>query len=92
MSILSILLTALIVGLLAFVVALVLKTRQGALGYVGAGYLGMGVGAWLFSLAKFTDPATIRIDDPPVAVPVLATLLGSLIVLFLFSRLVRARR
>jgi uncharacterized membrane protein YeaQ/YmgE (transglycosylase-associated protein family) len=89
---LSVLLTALIVGLLAFVVALLLRTRQGALGYVGAGWLGMGIGAWIFSLFKLTDPLTIRMSDPPVSVPVLATLVGSLIVLLVFSRLPRVRR
>ena len=86
---LATLLTALIVGLLAFVVALVLRARQSLLGYVGAGYLGMGIGGGLFSLLNVTDPLTIRITDPPVSVPVLATLVGALIVVFLFSRLVR---
>jgi hypothetical protein len=89
-ALLTVLLTALLIGLIAFVAALLLRTRQSALGYVGGGFLGMGIGVWLFGLLSFTDPATITITSPPVVVPVLATFVGSLIVM-LIVRLVRGR-
>jgi uncharacterized membrane protein YeaQ/YmgE (transglycosylase-associated protein family) len=87
---LALLVTALIVGLLAFVAALLLRSRQGVLGYVGAGYLGMGLGAWLFGLADFPDPAVVTLAG--ASIPVLATFVGALIVLLLFRLAGRARR
>jgi hypothetical protein len=89
-ELLGVLLTALLVGLIAFVAALLLRARQSALGYVGAGFLGMGIGAWLFSLVDLTDPLVLRLNDFGVVVPVLATFVGSLLVL-LVVRLVRGR-
>jgi hypothetical protein len=90
-ALLSVLLTALLVGLIAFVAAQLLTARQSLLGYVGAGTLGMGIGLWAFSRFSFDDPLTLRMTDPAVTLPVLATLLGSLIVLFVSSRVGRKR-
>jgi uncharacterized membrane protein YeaQ/YmgE (transglycosylase-associated protein family) len=84
------LIAALLFGVLAFVAALLLRTRQSVLGYVGAGFIGNGLGLWLFGLAKFPDPLTLPASAGGVAV--LATFLGALIVLLLFRLAGRARR
>jgi uncharacterized membrane protein YeaQ/YmgE (transglycosylase-associated protein family) len=83
------LIAALLFGVIAFVAALLLRTRQSVLGYVGAGFIGHGLGLWLFSLLKFADPLTLPASAGAVAV--LATFVGSLIVLLIF-RLVARRR
>jgi len=77
----NLLLHALIVGVIAFVAALLLRTRQGVLAYVGAGFLGEGIGLWLFGLVHVKEPLAVS------SVPVLATFVGALLV-FLVIRLV----
>jgi uncharacterized membrane protein YeaQ/YmgE (transglycosylase-associated protein family) len=87
---LALIVTALLVGVLAFVAALLVRTRQGVLGYVGAGFLGMGLGAWLFALVKVSDPLTVSVAG--ASVPILATFVGALLILLLFRLAPRVRR
>jgi uncharacterized membrane protein YeaQ/YmgE (transglycosylase-associated protein family) len=83
------LVTALLVGALAFAAALLVRTRQGILGYVGAGFLGAGLGAWLFGLAKVRDPLTVTLAGASIAI--LATFVGALLVLLVFRLARRVR-
>jgi uncharacterized membrane protein YeaQ/YmgE (transglycosylase-associated protein family) len=86
----GLLLYALIVALLAFGLSVLLRTRQGALGYVGAGFLGEHFGSWLLSLVKVTEPVALSLPDG-YAVRLVGALVGTAIVLLVF-RLVTRRR
>jgi len=88
---LGVLLTAAICGLLAYLAALLLKTRQGLLGYVGAGLLGMGIGMWFAGVIDATSwPYTLIIGS--ASVHLLWTFAGALLVLFLFRWVPRSAR
>jgi uncharacterized membrane protein YeaQ/YmgE (transglycosylase-associated protein family) len=89
MAPLALLVTALLAGVLAFVAALLLRTRESALGYVGAGILGAGLGGWLFSLFGIADPLVVSVAGATFAV--LATILGAFLVLLIVRLLRRVR-
>lgn len=79
----GVLLTAAICGLLAFLAALVLKTRASILGYVGAGLLGRGIGMWLAGLVRGTEwPYALNVST--ASVHLLWTFVGALLVLLVF--------
>lgn len=79
-ALLGVLLTAAICGLLAYLAALLLKTRTSVLGYIGAGLLGQGIGMWLAGAVKGTDwPYTLTISSS--SVHLLWVFVGALIVL-----------
>jgi hypothetical protein len=88
-ALLAVLLTAAICGLVAFLAALLLRTRTSVLGYVGAGLLGKGIGEWLGAALKAMDwPFSISLGG--AVVHVLWTFVGALIVL-LVAKLVAGR-
>jgi uncharacterized membrane protein YeaQ/YmgE (transglycosylase-associated protein family) len=88
---LGVLLTAAICALLAFLAALLLKTRLSILGYVGAGLLGQGIGMWIASAARGTTwPYTLAIGAS--SVHLLWVFVGALLVLLVFRLLPRATR
>jgi uncharacterized membrane protein YeaQ/YmgE (transglycosylase-associated protein family) len=87
-ALLGILLYALIVGLLAFVLGMLLRMRQSALGYVGAGFLGDKIGGWILQQVNVSEPLDVRLADFGVWIGVLGALIGTVLVLLVF-RLVR---
>ena len=80
-ALVSLLIDALLIGVIAFLAALILRMRQGVLAYVGAGFLGRGIGSWLFEMLHVKDPLVVH------GVPVLATLVGAVLV-FLIVKLI----
>ena len=87
---LAILLTAAICAGIAFLIGLVLKTRQSVLGYVGAGLLGNGIGVWIAAaLGAGHWPGLLTFSG--ASVHVLWAAVGILLVL-LVVRLVSHRR
>lgn len=88
---LGVLLTAAICALLAWLAALLLKTKQSVLGYIGAGLLGNGIGAWL-ALATGTGTWPGKVDIGPASVHLLWAFIGILLVLLVVRLVGRARR
>jgi len=89
-ALLGILLTTTICALLAFLAALLLRTRQSILGYIGAGLLGQAIGMWIAAAVHATDwPYTLILGASTVHL--LWTFIGALIVLLVF-RLFRSAR
>ena len=90
-ALVGVLLTALICALLAFLAALLLRTRQSILGYVGAGLLGQGIGSWLAGVVHGTSwPYALTVSSS--SVHLLWTFVGALIVLLVFRYVPRTSR
>jgi uncharacterized membrane protein YeaQ/YmgE (transglycosylase-associated protein family) len=89
-QLLGLLVYALLVALLAFGLSVLLRTRQGALGYVGAGFLGDHLGRWLLSLVKVSDPLVLDLPGG-YSLGIVGALVGTAIVLLLFRLITRRR-
>lgn len=90
-ALLGLLLTVAICALIAFVAALLLRTRQSVLGYIGAGLFGSMLGGWLAGAVKGTTwPG--KVDFSGASVHLLWTFVGALILLLIFRYAPRARR
>lgn len=87
-SLLAILLVTLICALLAFLAALLLRMRQGALGYIGAGLLGNMIGLWLAGVLNANVPGHIEVAG--ASVHLLWAFLGALLVLLIAKLVGRA--
>jgi hypothetical protein len=88
-ALIAILLTTAICAGLAFVAALLLKSRFGLLALVGAGLFGQQLGGWLGAAVHGTDwPYTLTVAH--ASVHLLWTFVGALGVLLLF-RLIPGR-
>jgi uncharacterized membrane protein YeaQ/YmgE (transglycosylase-associated protein family) len=90
-ALLGVLLTAALCALLAFLAALLLRTRQSILGYIGAGLLGQGIGMWIAAALHTTDwPYTLILGA--ASVHLLWVFVGALIVLLVFRLVPRSAR
>ena len=90
-ALLALLLTVAICALLAFLAALLLRSRHGVLGYIGAGLFGQGLGSWLASVAQGGGwPGSVTLSGSTVHL--LWTFLGALIILLIFRYAPRAKR
>lgn len=82
-ALLGILLGTLICALLAFLAALLLRTRQSVLGYIGAGLFGQLIGMWLAAVIHGGSwPFVLTVST--TSVHLLWTFVGALIVLLVF--------
>lgn len=89
-ALVALLLTVAICALLAFLAALLLRTRPSILGYIGAGLFGQGLGGWLGAAVKGTGwPYVLTIGG--ASVHLLWTFVGALLVLLVFRLAPRAR-
>jgi uncharacterized membrane protein YeaQ/YmgE (transglycosylase-associated protein family) len=79
----GVLLTAAICGLLAFLAALLLRTRVSILGYIGAGLFGQGIGMWLAG-AVHGGAWPYALTVSTASVHLLWTFVGALLVLLVF--------
>ena len=78
-------------ALLAFLAALLLRTRQSILAYIGAGLFGQALGMWIAGAVHGTAwPYTLTIATS--SVHLLWTFLGALIVLLLFRYVPRGAK
>ena len=84
------LLTAAICALLAFLAALLLRTRMSILAYVGAGLIGNAVGMWLATLVGTSVPGNISVAGANVHL--LWAFVGCLLVMLVVKLVGRSRR
>ena len=89
-GLLGFLLTAAICALLAFLAALLLRTRMSILAYVGAGLIGNAVGMWLATLIGASVPGNVSIGG--ASVHLLWAFVGCLLVVLIVKLIGRARR
>ncbi len=90
-ALVGLLLTVAICGLLAFLAALLLRTKQSVLGYVGAGLFGHLLGMWIAGAVHGTAwPYTLSIST--ASVHLLWTFVGALLILLVFRFVPRAAR
>jgi uncharacterized membrane protein YeaQ/YmgE (transglycosylase-associated protein family) len=89
-GLLSFLLLAAICALLAFLAALLLRTRMSILAYVGAGLIGNAVGMWLAKLIGASVPGDITIAGANVHL--LWAFVGCLLVVLVVKLVGRTRR
>jgi len=90
-ALLGLLVTVAICALIAFLAALLLRTRTSVLGYIGAGLFGQRLGMWIAGAVKGTEwPYTLTVLDS--GVHLLWTLVGALLVLLVFRFVPRSAR
>ena len=90
-ALVGLLLTVVICALLAFLAALLLKTRQSVLGYIGAGLFGRLLGGWIGDAVHGAAwPYTLTIST--ASVHLLWTFVGALLVLLVFRFVPRSAR
>ena len=88
-ALVGILINTALCALLAFLAAMLLRTRQSILAYIGAGLFGQALGMWIAGAVRGTAwPYTLTIASS--SVHLLWTFLGALIVLLLFRYVPRA--
>lgn len=84
----GVLVNAALCALLAFLAALLLRTRQSILGYIGAGLLGQGIGMWIAVAVRGTGwPYTLKLGA--AMVHLLWVFVGALLVLLVVKLLQR---
>ena len=84
----GVLVNAALCALLAFLAALLLRTRQSILGCLGAGLLGQGIGMWIAVAVRGTGwPCTLKLGA--ALVHLLWVLVGALLVLLVVRILQR---
>jgi uncharacterized membrane protein YeaQ/YmgE (transglycosylase-associated protein family) len=88
-ALLGLLLTVAICALIAFVAALVLRSRPSILGCIGAGLFGQALGLWIAGTVHGVGwPYTLAIIGP--GVHLLWTFVGALLVLLVFRYVPRS--
>ena len=90
-NLLALLITVAVCALLAFLAALLLRTRHGVLAYIGAGLFGQGLGLWA-SGAFHTSTWPGQVTLGTASVHLLWTFLGALVVLAVFRLVPRMRK